>query len=170
MAHTNGISERVNDIRPDSGAAFRLLKESLGSLMYIWCRLEDELASVRKSAGIRESASAGGFSDRLLTFRRHLESTIAPDDVLANDIARLMERIDAARTMRNLIVHGLTGIDANPAKGEPHLMCEQMSHGRRSRVTITQSALAALLQQVDNCRRDLGDNAYLARKRSPHAS
>lgn len=155
--------------QPDIGDAFRTLKESLGSLLYCWCRLEDELADVRKSVGLSGSGSAAGFGERLLEFRRYLEARASSESPLAEEIAGLMARIDEARTTRNLVVHSLAGISADPRQGEPHITCRTLRHGRQASVTITQSALTELCAALGRCQQDLGRLEFLARQRDQAA-
>lgn len=139
----------------DPGRSFLRLKESLGSLLLCWSRLEDALGdAVRRLDGAAASSKAS-FVGRLAVLRSFMADT-APD-TLRSPARRddLATRIDGVRRTRNLIAHRLSGICADPAKGEPHIVCDSGAGARRTPVRITQAELTDLLAEIDRCTRDL---------------
>ncbi|TCP96741.1 hypothetical protein C8J46_108119 [Sphingomonas sp. PP-F2F-A104-K0414] len=103
--------------RPDPGEQFRLLKESLGSLMFLWVRLEKALALACRTATGRRVG--GAFHEHSLAMRAHLDALAQREGGLHPDLADLTHRIDRVRQARNLIVHSLAGVNADPSRGEP---------------------------------------------------
>lgn len=148
------------DERPDPGDQFRLLKENLGSLMFLWVRLEDALALACRTATGRRIG--GAFHERSLAMRAHLDARAQREGGLHPDLADLADRINRVRQARNLIVHSLAGVNADPSRGEPHITCEQGEEGNRRSVRITQAELTKLLADMDRCRSDLGRVQFLA--------
>ena len=82
--------------RPDPGEQFRLLKESLGSLMFLWVRLEEALALACRTATGRRIG--GAFHERSLAMRAHLDALAQREGGLHPDLA---DRIDRVRQARN---------------------------------------------------------------------
>ena len=132
---------------------FLHLKESNGSLMFLWCRLDDALSDALEDRARTVRRKMGGsFHERLLRLKSVADRELKADPTRAAKMCDLLIRLDNARRQRNLIVHSLSGVCADPVKGEPHLTCENNGEP----VRITQRALTALLEEMDRCRQQLG--------------
>lgn len=142
----------------DPGDDFRRLKESLGSLLLCWSRLEDALTDALGRIGERTVMPGSPFGERLAALRSHLSLARQRDGVahLPPELRYLAERLDGVRRRRNLIAHRLSGVCADPVRGEPHIVCESRQGTRRSQVRISQTELTDLLSGIDRCTSDLG--------------
>jgi hypothetical protein len=147
----------------DPSRGFYKLKESIGSLLFCWCRLEDSGASALRAAKGDSSKVPGSFAEQLAEWKALLEVGFRGNDQLTEELTDLIERIDSARRRRNLIVHGLSGVCSDSRKGEPHITCREGEHGRRTHVKISQSELTDLMQKIDRCRVDIERLAFLGR-------
>ncbi|MFW2850763.1 hypothetical protein ACM61V_02400 [Sphingomonas sp. TX0543] len=54
-------------------------------------------------------------------------------------------------------------MSADPAKGEPHILCVQSVADQKKSTKITQSELIELCDGIERCRRDIELVAYAAR-------
>ncbi|MFW2853510.1 hypothetical protein ACM61V_16595 [Sphingomonas sp. TX0543] len=133
-------------------------------MMLCWCRLEAALdeAMPRATRGLNRKPDAT-FADRYSVFRTRVEEVSRGRPELENALVDLSGRIDQVRRQRNLVVHGLTGISADPRRGEPHLICEERDRRRIRRVQVHQSELTRLLCNLDRCRLDLENIGHAAR-------
>lgn len=156
----------MQDEQLEPGLSFQQLRENLGSLMFVWCRLEDALAEALQAANDRGLGKvSGSFYERIIALGDYLEARFRYDEPLTAELANLMERIDHVRRQRNLIIHGLAGISSDPKKGEPHITCNQGDYRSGSAVKITLQELANLLAAIDRCQVDLAHLALLSRRR-----
>ena len=139
----------------DAGDAFRRLKESLGSLMFCWCRLEDAVKEGLRSPAVEKIKNTGDtFADQLAVLEACLTARNT-DPKRTREIRELFARIGEMRRRRNLIVHCLAGVSADPAKGEPHILCVQGVADQKRSTKITQSELIKLCEGIERCRRDI---------------
>lgn len=122
-------------------------------MMLLWVRVEHALADACRSATGRRVG--GSFHQRSLVIDAHLKARAGSGETLPADMLDLADRIDRVRQARNLIVHSLAGVSADPARGEPHITCERGEGAHRHRVRITQGELTRLLSDMDRCRFDL---------------
>lgn len=156
----------MEEHRSDGSISFRYLKESIGSLMFLWYRLDDALSDALLGRKNKAPPRLGGsFHDRLVKLKALADREHASDPTSAAKMYDLLTELDHVRRQRNLIVHSLAGVCADPAKGEPHLTCEK----EEGRVRITQTELSAMLETMDRCRQQLEELECpndLARKQS----
>lgn len=144
------------DEQIDAGDAFRRLKESLGSLMLCWCRLEDAVNASFRSAAIEKTMNIGNsLGEKLTALESRLLGKASADDFRTREIRELFNRVDDIRRRRNLIVHCLSGVSADPAKGEPHILCVQGSADKMKSTKITQTELIELCDGIERSRRDI---------------
>lgn len=135
---------------------FLLLKESMGSLLLLWCRLDAALSSaLHVGLGLSRGKLAGSFHDRLVVMRNAAEVRLEAGTPDAGAMINILAILDDIRRQRNLIVHSLDGFCADPRKGEPHVTCYQNEGNRRTSVQISQTELTTLLQNMDRCSRQL---------------
>lgn len=152
--HRCGMRGDLSDARDP----FLRLKESIGSLMFVWCRLDDALSeALEDGAGPARRTVGGSFHERLLRLRAIAENELKADATSAAEITNLLTRLDETRRQRNLIVHSLSGVCADPASGEPHITCQSNEGRRQTSVRITQTALTFLLEDMTRCRQQLGN-------------
>ena len=132
-------------------------------MVFLWCQLDDALSvALEERAGATRRKVDQSFHERLGRLKVNTDRGHEADPERAAEISDLVTRLNHARRRRNLIVHSLRGISADPAKGEPHLTCDK----NESSVRITQTALTALLQDMDRCRRQLGNLSARSTSRS----
>lgn len=98
---------------------------------------------------------AASFAQRLATLKLHLAGSSDSAARRPAELGDLVARIDAVRRSRNLIAHRLSGVCADSAKGEPHIVCDSGAGVRRTSVRITQGELTDLLAEIDRCARDI---------------
>lgn len=135
---------------------FLLLKEGMGSLLLLWCRLDAALSSaLHVGLGLSRGKLAGSFHDRLVAMRAAVEVRLEAGTPNAGEMINLLATLDDIRRQRNLIVHSLGGFCADGRRGEPHLICYQYEGNRRISVQISQTELTTLLQNMDRCSRQL---------------
>jgi hypothetical protein len=133
--------------------------------MLCWCRLEDALEETSRAAAGKKSWKVNGtFNDRVIALEACLKARFPGDADVARAISDLMPRIDLVRRRRNLIVHGLAGVNADPAKGEPHIICMEGEQGHRRPVKITQTELTMLLEDINRRTHDLESIKFLTRR------
>lgn len=146
----------MQDDALDPGRSFLRLKESLGSLLLCWSRLEGALSDAVRRAAMPSSSPPASFAKRLdmLNSLRSDPGQGVRQSLV--DLPDLVRRLDQVRSFRNLIAHHLAGIVADPDKGEPHIVCELGAGARRKHVRITQAELVDLLSAMDRCTRELG--------------
>ena len=65
-----------------------------------------------------------------------------------------MIEVETLRKHRNLIVHGLWGGDARPAKGDAYITCVEGGYATATgnKKSYTLDELEALTQSIDRCR------------------
>lgn len=150
--------------KPDVGSSFRQLKETLGSLMFCWCRLEDALEdALRDATDVQTRKTRGTFSERFVALRTYLDRKFRDHSLLSQDLSNLSARIDRLRRKRNLIVHGLAGVCADAREGEPHIIHVERETDRRMTVKVTQTELVELLDDIEQCKFELIRLEYLGR-------
>ena len=144
----------------DSTSEFQKLMASVGSLMFYWSRLEDELAEdVRRLRTEIEGPSSfvrgpGTFRDRMRDWRGLLSQKTRRKPDLAEAVAALANEMEQLRHTRNLIAHNFSGASARPEDGEPFISCRLSGQGSSDAkpVRITLSELTQKIEAIDLCR------------------
>lgn len=132
--------------------------------MFCWCRLEDAVnVNLQTSVSEKRKNIAVPLADRLNTLESILIARAPTDPGKILEIRELFVRIGEVRRRRNLIVHGLAGVNADRAKGEPHILCVQNVADRAKLAKITQSELIKLCDGIERCQRDIELVAFAAK-------
>lgn len=106
---------------------FDQVKGAIGSLILLWSDIERELvASIRKMHAGEMPKSAHGILGSLKTWSHRAMRQESDDDLHAQLCRRLVDLLEDALTIRNLVCHGLIGIHAQigPTDVEAHLTVE----------------------------------------------
>ena len=109
----------VPDEAVDPSQSFVRLKESLGSLLLCWSRLEDAVADALRRMRAPPPGKTASFGDRVTALTSELDAAARAGPPCTPDGPDLVRRIDEARRMRNLIVHRLTGVCAEAGTSTP---------------------------------------------------
>lgn len=138
----------MNGPSNDWSDPYLLLNQSVGSLLYLWCRLDDALSdALQEQTGEPQSKAKKSFHDRLARLEPISDADIGNNPTLASGLPDLVARLNQARRTRNLIVHSLRGFNADRLRGEPHITCI----AEEGSVQITQNELSALLEDMARC-------------------
>ena len=132
---------------------------SVGTLIFYWSLLEAELADdirrLRSGSGDVPARMRGSFSEQLAEWRALVGLKVRRNQALAEAVFTLANQIEGLRQKRNLVTHHFAGASARPEDGEPHIVCRQGERGNTKAITITQSELTALIEEIDRCRLSL---------------
>ena len=143
-----------------STSEFQRLMASVGSLMFYWSRLEDELVEDVRRLRIEIEGSASrvrgrkSFSDRMGEWRALQSQKTRRKPDRAKAVEALANEMEQLKQTRNLVAHDFSGASARPEDEEPFISCGSGDRGspNAAPTRITQSELTKIIEAIDQCR------------------
>ena len=163
------ISElQLLDPPQDHAPEMDRLMRSLGYVLLHWSLLENafvvDVRRLRSGEGSFAEAPSrvrGGFSEKLAEWRALMSLKTRRTPAAAQEVGDLSTLAERLRRQRNLITQHFMGATIDPSEGEPALLVAEGGVGsmRSSQQVVTQSELDHLIDELDDCRRRIGQLA-----------